>query len=276
MTNNLLWSPDNFNNLLTSFTNYLKNKNYLDSSDYNSLHNWSIQNKRNFWSEIWNFTSIIGEFKEPIIENESDFMKSVFFKNSKLNFTQNLIQKKDDSDALVFYSEQGFKRRISWNELDKQVSKIACYFKKQKIKKGDRIVAILPNIPETVISFLGAAKIGAIWSSCSADFGPKAVIDRFKQIDPKILIISDYYYYNNKKIYTLDKIEEIKKKIPGLNQIIIIPYENKIINYEVNFEYKNWIKILENSSLFQIMKILNLIFLFIFCTQVVQPENQNA
>ena len=80
----------------------------------------------------------------------------------------------------------------------------------------------------------------------------KRVIDRFKQIDPKILLISDYYYYNNKKIYTLDKIEEIKNKIPGLNQIIIIPYENKLINYEVNFEYINWIKIMENSSLFQI------------------------
>jgi len=251
MANDLLWSPKNNNNLLTKFINHLKNRNYLNSNNYNSLHDWSIKNKKYFWSEIWNFTSIIGEYKEPIIENENDFIKSVFFKNAKLNFAQNLIQKIDNSDALVFYSEQGFSRRISWKELNKQVNKIACYFKKQKIKKGDRIAAILPNIPETVISFLGTAKIGAIWSSCSADFGPKGVIDRFKQIDPKILLISDYYYYNNKKICTLDKIEEIKKKIPGINQIIIIPYENKIINYEVNFEYINWIEILKSSSLFQ-------------------------
>jgi len=252
MTNSVLWSPNNNNNLLTNFTNYLKNKKYLNSNDYNLIHDWSIKNKKNFWTEVWNFTSIIGDLREPIIENESDFIKSVFFKNAKLNFTQNLIQKKNNSDALVFYSEQGYNRRISWKELDKQVSKIACHFKKLKIKKGDRIAAILPNIPETVISFLGSAKIGAIWSSCSADFGPKGVIDRFKQIDPKILLISDYYYYNNKKINTLDKIEEIKNKIPGLKQIIIIPYENKIINYEVKFEYENWIEILDNISLFQI------------------------
>ena len=163
MTNNLLWSPDNNNNLLTNFTNYLKNRKYFDGNDYNLLHDWSIKNKKHFWSEIWSFTSMIGEYKEPIIENERNFIKSVFFKNAKLNFTHNLIQKKNNSDALVFYSEQGFNRRISWKELDKQVSKIACYYKKQKIKKGDRIAAILPNIPETVISFLGAAKIGAIW-----------------------------------------------------------------------------------------------------------------
>ena len=131
MTNNLLWSPVNNNNFLTKFFNYLKNRNYFDGNDYNSLHDWSVKNKRYFWSEIWNFTSIIGEYNEPIIENENDFIKSVFFKNAKLNFTQNLIQKQDNSDALVFCSEQGYNRRISWKELDNQVSKIAYHFKKQ-------------------------------------------------------------------------------------------------------------------------------------------------
>ena len=113
MTNNLLWSPDNNNNFLTNFTQYLNNKKYFKNNDYNLLHEWSIKNKKKFWFEFWNFTSIIGDLNEPIIENESDFIKSVFFKNAKLNFTQNLIQKKDNSDALVFYSEQGFNRRIS-------------------------------------------------------------------------------------------------------------------------------------------------------------------
>ena len=197
MTNTILWSPKDYNNLLTKFTKYLASKNIFNSNNYNSLHEWSINNKDKFWLEIWNFTSIIGEYHKPIVENENDFIKSIFFKKSKLNFTQNLIQKKDNSDAIVFYSEQGLNRRISWNELDNQVSKIAHYFKEKNIQKGDRIAAILPNIPETVISFLGAAKIGAIWSSCSADFGPKAVISRFKQIDPKI-----YHLFFSSMIYS--------------------------------------------------------------------------
>ena len=106
----------------------------------------------------------------------------------KINYTQNILRKKNADDAIVFFSEQGIKRVISWKELDIQVNKIANYFKEINVNKGDRIAAVLPNIPETIISFLASAKIGAIWSSCSADFGPNAIIDRFKQISPKILI----------------------------------------------------------------------------------------
>ena len=210
---------------------------FLKDNDYELLHKWSINNKNQFWEEVWNFTSIIGNYKDPIVENENDFINSIFFKNSKLNFTTKFNSKKDNSDALVFYSEKGFNRRISWKQLDEQVSKIAHYFYNQKIQKGERVAAVLPNIPETVISFLGAAKIGAIWSSCSADFGPQAVIDRFKQIEPKIILVSDYYFYNNKKINTLDNIKKIKDQIPSIKQIIIIPYDNKIHNYNVDFEY---------------------------------------
>ena len=248
MTKKPLWSPKSSENLLNKFVKYLKN-NKSNFNDYNKLHEWSIKNKNKFWSKIWNFTSIIGKLNEPIIENEKNFFKSNFFKNSKLNFTQNIIQFNNNSDAIIFYSEKGHKRKISWKELDNQVSKISFYFKEKKIKKGDRIAAILPNIPETVIGFLGTAKIGAIWSSCSADFGPKAVIDRFKQIEPKILIISDYYYYNNKKINILEKIHEIKQELPSIKNIIIAPYSNKVENYNVEFKYDNWIEIMENKSI---------------------------
>ena len=256
MTKKPLWSPKSSENLLNKFVKYLKN-NKSNFNDYNKLHEWSIKNKNKFWSKIWNFTSIIGELNEPIIENEKNFFKSNFFKNSKLNFTQNLIQFNNNSDAIIFYSEKGHKRKISWKELDNQVSKISFYFKEKKIKKGDRIAAILPNIPETVIGFLGTAKIGAIWSSCSADFGPKAVIDRFKQIEPKILIISDYYYYNNKKINTLEKIHEIKQELPSIKNIIIAPYSNKVENYNVEFKYDNWIEIMENKSIYKNYEIFD-------------------
>ena len=220
MTKNLLWSPSDKNNLLTKFISFLNEKNVFKGNDYELLHKWSVNNKNQFWSEVWNFSSIIGDYQNPVLENEKDFINSIFFKNSKINFSQNLIQKMDNSDALVFYSEQRFNRRISWKQLDEQVSKIAYYYKSEKIKKGDRIAAVLPNIPESVISFLGAAKIGAIWSSCSADFGPQAVIDRFKQIEPSILLISDYYFYNNKKINTLVNIRIIKDHIPSIEKLL--------------------------------------------------------
>ncbi|HJO14140.1 MAG: acetoacetate--CoA ligase [Pelagibacteraceae bacterium] len=250
MAENNLWSPTDKNNFLTEFITSINKKNFFKGNDYELLHKWSINNKKKFWSEVWNFTSIIGEYKDPVVENENDFINSIFFKNSKLNFSQNLIKIKDDSDAIVFYSEKGFNRRISWKQLDEQVSKIAHYFYNQKIQKGERVGAVLPNIPEAVISFLGAAKIGAIWSSCSADFGPQAIIDRFKQIEPKILLISDHYFYNNNKINTLENIRIIKDQIPSIKQIVIIPYDNKIQNYNVNFEYKNWIDIINKSQIF--------------------------
>ena len=246
MTNSFLWSTDDHNTNLGQFKKKILHK--IKDNSYASLHDWSVSNKSEFWSNIWDFTSIKGNKKKPIIENEKSFINSVFFKNSKLNFTENIIQRKDENDAIIFYSEQGFERRISWKKLDQNVSKIAQHFIEINIHKGDRIVGVLPNIPETVISFLAAAKIGAIWSSCSADFGPKAVIDRFKQIKPKVLIISDYYFYNNKKIETLSKVNEIKKQLPNLIEIIIIPYDENKKSYQADFQYQDWNKILEESS----------------------------
>ena len=147
-----------------------------------------------------------------------------------------------------FYSEQKKSRRISWQELNIKVNKISNYFLNQGIKKGDRIAAVLPNIPETVIAFLGAAKIGAIWSSCSADFGANAIVDRFKQISPKLLIVSDYYYYNNKKINTLSKVKEIKTKITSIEKIIIVPFSIENTKFETDYKYDNWLSILEDNE----------------------------
>ena len=246
MTNSFLWSTEDHDTNLSQFKKKILHK--IKDNSYASLHNWSVKNKSEFWSAIWDFTSIKGKIKQPIIENEKSFINSVFFKNSKLNFTENIIQRKDRNDAIVFFSEQGFQRRISWKKLDQNVSKIAQHFIDTNIKKGDRIVGVLPNIPETVIAFLAAAKIGAIWSSCSADFGPKAIIDRFKQIKPKVLLISDYYFYNNKKIETLSKLNEIKKELPDLKEIIIIPYDGCNKDYQVDFLYQDWNEILHKSN----------------------------
>ncbi len=245
MTKRLLWSPKNKNNYLKDFVDIIYKKKFIKNKDFKKIHEWSINNKYNFWKEIWKFIEIKGEIADPIIENENNFIKSIFFKNSKLNYTENLLDKDDESEAIIFYSENNHKRIVTWKDLKFKVNQISQFYLDKNIKKGDRIAAILPNIPETVISFLGAAKIGAIWSSCSSDFGPQAVIDRFKQINPKILIISDYYLYNGKKINTLNKVNEILKQIKSIKEIIIISYENVNKKFNVKFNYQAWHKIME-------------------------------
>ena len=246
MNSRILWSPDHQDTILNKFQK--KNFSKIKSNNYEKLHSWSVNNKKEFWSSIWDFTKIKGIKKNPIIENENDFINSKFFKNSKLNYTENLLQKDNDEDAIVFYSEKIISRTLSWSQLKKNVNKISFFFKKIGIVQEDRIAGILPNLPETIISFLATAKIGATWSSCSSDFGKRAIIDRFKQIDPKILIISDYYFYNDKKIDTLNKIDEILLELPNIIKIIIIPYENKKKLYEVNFKYELWQDIIENNK----------------------------
>ena len=241
MHNLKLWSPSNYKNNLNSFKKTL-NQN-LNFESYNDLHKWSVENKSQFWKEIWKFTKIIGNLKGNIYSANNDFIKSRFFEESELNYSENCLSKNDDTDAIIFYSENNLRKSISWKKLRERVFKLSNFFKINKINKNDRIAGILPNIPETVISFLATAQIGAIWSSCSSDFGERAIIDRFIQIEPKILIITDYYYYNTKKINTTNVIPKILEKIKSIEKVIVIPYENEKANLDVKFNYVEWISI---------------------------------
>ncbi len=245
MTSNILWSPKKKKTIFFQYINFL-NKNKLHKyKNYSTLHNWSTKNKDLFWKSIWDFTEIIGKYSPPVLKNKNNFIKTKFFENSKINYSKNLLIKKGKGDSIVFFSEKKIQRRVSWDELSIKTNKLSNYFSSNGIKKGDRVAAVLPNIPETVISFLATAKIGAIWSSCSSDFGIKAIVDRFAQINPKILIVCDYYYYNNKKIETLKKIKEIKSKIKSIKKIIIIPYKNYKSKINTNFKYDGWLEIME-------------------------------
>ncbi len=248
MTNNKLWSPKKNNSLLKKFINQLNHKRNIHN--YKDLHKWSVKNKEEFWNNIWNFTKIIGEKKGKAIEINKNFLKTKFFIKSKLNYAENCLSKKDLSDAIIFYSENKKSRRYSWSVLRKNVFKVSYFLKSNNVLKNDRVAAILPNIPETVISFLATSQIGAIWSSCSPDFGKQAIIDRFKQIKPKILIITDYYYYNNKKIETTLIILEILKKIKSIKNIIVIPYEKNLANIENSFKYIEWNEIIKSNKFY--------------------------
>ena len=203
-----------------------KQFNYKTNKNYNKLFNWSINNSSLFWSSIWDYTNVKGEKVEKF-KYSKEFIKNKFFVNSKLNFAENLLSKKDNSKAVTFISENGYRKVRSWKGLYYNTSKLIHFFKKNKISKKDRIVAYMTNQIETVECFLATSTIGAIWSSCSPDFGTLGLIERFSQIKPKILIITDRYYYNGKEINILERLPLILNKIKSIKTVLIVNYPGK-------------------------------------------------
>ena len=231
-----LWqasSKQKKNSILFSFENYISkkfNKNF--SGNYQKILDWSIKNSPEFWSSFWDFAKIKGIKSDKKIRKSKIFYKNLFLPNSKLNFGENLLSKNNSEKAITFISENNFREERTWNELNENTSKIINFFKGIKIKKKNRIAAYLPNTIETVEAFIATTSIGAIWSSCSPDFGVKGVVERFSQINPKVLFITDQYYYNGKTINVLDRLPEILKAIPSIKNVVIIKYpgENYIRN----------------------------------------------
>ena len=200
---------------LYKFQNYLEEKFSKKFSNYNKLWKWTNNNPEDFWE------SIVEYFKIDIEKNRSfkaykkrnTFWNSTFFNNSKLNY-YDLISKNNSSNlAIEFIGENKYKEKITYGDLNKRINALSNFFQDFGIKKGDVVVGYLPNIPDTIISFLSASKIGAVWSSCSADFGTQAVIDRFSQLKPKLLVVADHYFYNGKKFHYSKNLRLIKQKL---------------------------------------------------------------
>ncbi len=237
--NKPLWQPSEKlkeNSLLKDFCRFI---NFKSSNNFKEVWQWSINNPNEFWSKFWDYSKIIGDKGSEIIKKDKIFNKTKFFSDSKLNYTENILKKRSDKLAINFLSERGFEENITWNELYEKVCKFSSYLKKQNLQKGDRVAAYVPNKIESIICFLACAKNGIIWSSCSPDFGAQGVVDRFKQIEPKIFITCDYYYYNGKKINILDKVEEILKQIPSIEKVIAFNYnkkERESLKNFINFE----------------------------------------
>ena len=228
--NKKLWEASNYqkkNSNLFRYEKFLSKKfKYKVSKKYSKLLNWSIKNNEEFWSSIWEFCKVKG-YKNNKFQKYKKLINNKFFVNSKLNFAENLLSKNDETKAITFISENNYKYLRTWKQLNQNTSKIIKFFKKINIYEKDRVAAYLPNIIETVESFLATASIGAIWSSCSPDFGVNGVIERFKQIKPKLLIITDRYYYNGKEINVIERLPLILKKIKSINKVIIINYPGK-------------------------------------------------
>ena len=192
--------------------------------DYAALHGWSIERSADFWTLVWEFCGVRGALgRERLVEGER-MPGARWFGDSRLNFAENLLREADDSDALVFWGEDRVKRRLSRRALHELVARLAQALAAAGVKKGDRVAGYLPNLPEAVAAMLASASLGAIWSSCSPDFGVQGVLDRFGQIGPKVLFCADGYLYGGKQFDSLDKVREILAKLPSVERCIVVPY----------------------------------------------------
>ena len=213
------------NSNLYQFEKFISKKYNLNlNKNYQKILNWSIKNSPTFWDTVWDFCEVNGiKAKNKTIKSKI-FYKNKFLPNYKLNFTENLLVKNNKDKAATFISENGFREVRTWSQLNNNVSKVYKFLKKNKIKKNDRVAAYLPNSIETVEAFLGASSLGAIWSSCSPDFGVKGVIERFSQINPKVLFIIDKYFYNGQVINVLERLPQILNKIRSIKHVVVINY----------------------------------------------------
>jgi acetoacetyl-CoA synthetase len=242
-----LWKPTNQkqeDSLLKDFSKFI---NLKTSNNFKDLWKWSVENPKIFWSKFWDYSKIIGDKGKETILKDKVFNKTKFFPDSKLNYSENILKKRSDLNAIGFLSESGYEENITWNDLYKKVCKLSAYFKTLSLKKGDRVAAYVPNKIESIVSFLACAKNGIIWSSCSPDFGVQGVVDRFKQIKPKILITSDHYFYNGKKINILEKVNKVLEEIPSINEVLVFSYNKK---EKLNLDnFKDFDEVLNHSEL---------------------------
>ncbi len=223
--NSPLWTPSSkqiADSRMSAFARSVETSEGLAFPNYNALHRWSCQDGGKFWDRLWDFAGVIGEKGDRIVADEDKIPGAQYFPDSRLNYAENLLKYKGDSEAIVFRAEDKSESRLTHDELHAMVSRFQQAFMADGLQKGDRIAAMMPNMPETIAAMLAATSLGAIWSSCSPDFGVKGVLDRFGQINPKIFITCDGYWYGGKRIEISDKLNEI---VPALDcqRTVIVP-----------------------------------------------------
>jgi acetoacetyl-CoA synthetase len=223
-----LWRPDELSISATNLAAFMREAGRRSGRSFDSyaaLHAFSTESPDEFWKLVWDVAGIKGDAGGAPYAVDLDRMPGArFFPNARLNFTENLLSRDGDDTALVFWGEDQVKRRMSWSELRRQVAQLCTVLRRAGVKAGDRVAAIMPNMPESIVGVLGTAAIGAVWSSCSPDFGVQGVLDRFGQIEPKVLIACDGYWYNGKAIDLADKLAAIVQKLPSVEHIIVVPY----------------------------------------------------
>ncbi len=219
-----LWTPSEHRKSASHMVKFAKENGFQADVTYEDIHAWSVADIGEFWSLFWDYADIIGDRGNIIIRDEGDMEHAKFFPDSKINWAENLLKRRDDGVAIIFRDEKSRERHISFAELAAQVSRVQQGFIAAGIVEGDRVAGFMPNMPETLICALAATSIGAIWSSASPDFGVQGVVDRFGQIEPKILVSVDGYFYNGKVMDVTAKLVDILPKISSVQKTIIVPF----------------------------------------------------
>ena len=220
-----LWEPDAARcaaSNLTRFLNVLAPRAVRSSDD---LHRYSVEEPESFWAELWDFAGVKGDKGErPWLVDAERMPGARFFPHGRLNYAENALSRRGPDSALIFWGEDKVKTHMSWDELRDNVGRFQSFLADARIGSDDRVAAMLPNMPESVVGLLGTAATGAVWSSCSPDFGVQGVIDRFGQIEPKVLIACDGYYYSGKEIDLADKLAAILPRLPSVEHVLIVSY----------------------------------------------------
>jgi len=228
--NKLLWSPsanEIENTQAWGFMQEVNQEFETKLTNFHELYQWSCEFPESFWDLFWKYSSIIAERKPTeALKNSDDFLGSEWFPDARLNFAKNLLSERSDNPAIVFWAEDKQKSSLSHLELYRQVARLSLWLKQNGIKKGDRVAGFLPNMPETVISMLATASLGAVWTSCSPDFGVQGVLDRFGQVGPKVFICVDGYYYNGKEFSCLEKNQKIVSQLPTVENTLLVRFVN--------------------------------------------------
>lgn len=226
--NELLWQPSAqriADAPVEKFRLYVNKRHNTELQNYTDLHAWSVASIEDFWSALWDFNSVISESKgDRVLLNPTAMPGAAWFPDATLNYAANLLRRCDDTDAIVFQSENGEQTNLSHGQLRAQVASLSRALRATGVVPGDRVAGFVPNMPQAIVAMLAAASIGAVWSSCSPDFGLSGVLDRFGQIEPKVLFTADGYHYNGKKHDSLKLVSDLVEQMPSVQKVIVIEY----------------------------------------------------
>ena len=228
-----LWQPDAARvdaSAMTRFRKQAEQRFNLELPDYEALHAWSVTDIENFWDLVWDHCGIVASVKGERVLGQAGIPGADFFPDARLNFAENLLCRRDSATALHFNNEGTIAPSLSWADLYDSVSRFAQFLRANGVTVGDRVAAYMPNMPETIVAMLATTSIGAIWSSCSPDFGPTGVLDRFGQIEPKVLIACDGYRYNGKRLSQIHNLKEVVAALPSVDQVVIVPFVNEPVD----------------------------------------------
>jgi len=224
----ILWTPSAEtieSAFATQFARQMLRKHRLDLNSYPEFYRWTVDNPETFWSEVWDFCGVIASRKGGTVLVDGDRMPGArWFPEARLNFAENLMRRGDRGDAFVLWDERGFRRRLSYSDLTSEVSRAAQALQALGLRAGDRAAAFIPNIPEAAVLALAAMSLGIVWSSCSPDFGVEGVLERFGQIEPKVLFCADGYRYNGEEHDSLARVAEIAAQLPTVRKIVVVPH----------------------------------------------------